>query len=305
MIFRVFLSITLAVLTFTTMAYAGYQSRSAVGINQPELMEPDAEDSAWDYSLRTSFTGSNSTYRSWSQGGVDNISLLGSTGFSSEYKKEQFTFSKNINLRYGQSRIGDGDFVKSDDLIRVRTQIRRLFRDERFSTIFNLNFESQFAKGYDRLTTDSEQPRVMLSRFLAPAYINQILGLSYNPDEHIRFESGLAMKQTIVRDTTLSTRYGLEPGDTFRNEAGFSLLIGYERRIMESIYYSGYIETFTNVNKNLASSDLLFVNEITGQINRYISANVEFVLAYNDDVTDDLQIKQIISVGFNYIFFED
>ncbi len=262
-------------------------------------MAPD-DTTYWEYSLRTSLTGTQAKYQNWSQGGVDNVAILAASGFSAKYAKEIFAYNLNINLGYGQTRLGDGDFIKSDDQIRIRNQVRRLFRDERFSTIFNLNFESQFTDGFDRNVPDS-----VISGFFAPAYLSQILGLSYNPDRHLRFESGLAMKQTFVRDVELSTRYGLPEGDTFRNEAGFSLLIGYERRIMESIYYAGYVETFTNVNKSLTSTDVLFVNEIIGRINRFISANVEFALVYNDDIIDELQIKQIISMGFNYSFFEE
>lgn len=113
------------------------------------------------------------------------------------------------------------------------------------------------------------------------------------------------MRQTFVTDDALAVKYNLPEGDNFRNEAGFSLLAGYERRIMENIFYSGYVETFSNVNKSLGSSDFLFVNEITGRINRYISANIEFALAYNDDFSDEIQVKQILSIGFNYSFFEE
>ncbi len=263
----------------------------------------DEKADLWEHNLRLSLTGSQSTYRNWSQGGTDNVSVLASTAYSSEYKKDHLGYRVSVNLRYGQSRIGDGDFVKSDDVIRVRNQARRLFRDERYSAIFNVNFETQFDKGYDNPVPDEGETRNVISRFFAPAYLSQTLGVSYNPDRHFRFETGLAMKQTFVSDTDLSERYGLPEGDTFRNEAGFSLLLGYERRIMDSIYYAGYVETFSNVNKSLLSTDVLFVNEITGQINRYISANIEFALAYNDDVTDELQVRQNISVGFSYSIF--
>ncbi len=267
--------------------------------------EPAAADAdtLWEYSLRTSLTGSQATYRNWSQGGTNNISALGTTAFSVAYREDIYVYKTDVNLRYGKSRIGDGEFIKSDDLIRVRNQVRRLFSDERFSALFNLNFETQFDKGYENPIPEEGESRIVISRFFAPAYLSQTLGMSYNPDRNLRFEAGLAMKQTFVTDTDLSERYGLDPGDTFRNEAGFSLLIGFERRLMESIQYTGYVETFTNVNKSLKSTDVLFVNEITGQINRYISANVEFALAYNDDVTDELQVKQIISVGLSYNFF--
>lgn len=259
----------------------------------------------WDYSLRTSLTGSQASYRNWSQGGIDNLSVTATTGLSAGYKKENMEYSLSVNLRYGQTKVGDGDFVKSDDRIRIRNQVRRLFRDERFSTVFNVNLDTQFDLGYDRPVPVEGETRKVISRFFAPAYLSEVVGLSYNPDRNLRFEAGLAMRQTFVTDTALSVRYGLDEGATFRNEAGFSLFIGYERRIMESIFYSGYVETFTNVNKSLASSDVTFVSEITGQINRYISANLEIGLAYNDDVSSELQVKQIISVGFSYQFFDN
>ncbi|MDI6401612.1 DUF3078 domain-containing protein [Balneolaceae bacterium ANBcel3] len=267
--------------------------------------EPETPEPGWEYSLRTSLTGTQASYRNWSQGGINNVSALATTGFSARYKKDSFSYSLNVNLRYGQSRIGDGDFIKSDDLIRIRNQARRMFRDERFSAIFNLNFESQFDKGYKNPVPDEGESRILQSRFFSPAYLSQVLGLSYNPDRYFRAETGLAMKQTFVSDTSLSERYGLDAGDTFRNEAGFSVLLGYERRIMENIHFSGYVETFTNVNKAITSTDVLFVSEITGQINRYISTNVEFAMAYNDDITKELQVKQIISVGFSYTFFDN
>ncbi|TVQ70615.1 MAG: DUF3078 domain-containing protein [Balneolaceae bacterium] len=278
----------------------------------PDTEGPETEEVAasnWERSLRASLTGTQATYRNWSQGGTDNLAVLGSTAYTSEYSRDRYGYKLDINLRYGQTRVGDGDFIKSDDRIRIRNQASRKFRDERLSAIFNLNFESQFDKGYKNPVPEEGEQRELISRFMAPAYITQVLGLSYKPVESLRMEGGVAMKQTIVAvtDENLSRRYfGVGNEDqNFRNEAGLSLLVGYERRVMENIFYSGYVETFTNVNRSLNYTDVLFVNEITGQINRYISANVEFVLAYDREIEPDLQVKQIISLGLSYSFFGD
>ncbi len=296
----------------TTFAILLFSAASAVAQTEPapnpDTAQPavdEAPASNWNHSLRASLTGTQATYRNWSQGGTNNIAILGTTAFASEYSKGIYSYNLDINLRYGQTRIGDGDFIKSDDRIRIRNQASRKFRDERWSAILNVNFESQFDKGYDNPIPDEGEERILISRFMAPAYITEVLGLSFKPVENFRMEGGLAMKQTIVSDTDLSPRFGLPEGDSFRNEAGFSFLVGYERRVMENIFYSGYVETFTNVNRDLKYTDVLFVNEITGQINRYISANVEFVLAYDRDIIDELQVKQIISLGLSYSFFGD
>ncbi len=290
-----------AVLFVSATVYAQTEPVPNPDTGEPVLEEADTSN--WNHSLRASLTGTQATYRNWSQGGTDNLAILATTAFASEYEKDIYAYKLDINLRYGQTRIGDGDFIKSDDRIRIRNQASRKFREEQLSAIFNVNFESQFDKGYENPIPEEGEERILISRFMAPAYLTEILGLSYRPVENLRFEGGIAMKQTIVSDTDLSTRYGLDEGETFRNEAGLSFLIGYERRIMENIFYSGYVETFSNVNRSLSHTDVLFVNEITGQINRYISANVEFVLAYDSDIIEELQVKQIISVGLSYSFF--
>lgn len=298
---RNYFATVLVLLCFAGLSHAHIFSNTTEASGT--LEETEVELYEWDVSLRTSLSGSQATYRNWSQGGVDNIALLGSVGFGSRYETERYVFNHTTSLRYGQTRIGEGDFIKSDDIIRLRNQLRRKFRDERFGAILNVNFETQFGKGYDDPDPPEGEPRNLISRFMAPAYLNQVLGVSYNPDRYFRAETGLAMKQTISADTDLSPLFGLDEDQNFRNEAGFSVLLGYERQIMENIFYSGFAETFTNVNKPLSSTDFLIVNELTGQINRYISANLELAFAYNDDITDELQVKQIISVGFSYAFF--
>lgn len=300
---HIFFAIITALLLAASSVHAQTEPAPPPDTGEPETIEVPASN--WEHSLRASLTGTQATYRNWSQGGTDNLAILGNTAYSSEYSRDRYGYRLDINLRYGQTRIGDGDFIKSDDRIRIRNQARRKFRDERLSAIFNLNFESQFDKGYKNPVPEEGEPRELISRFMAPAYITQVLGLSYRPVESLRMEGGLAMKQTIVSDTDLSPRFGLPEGDSFRNEAGLSLLVGYERRVMENIFYSGYVETFTNVNRDLKYTDVLFVNEISGQINRYISANVEFVLAYDREVEEDWQVKQIISLGLSYTFFGD
>ncbi len=299
-----FLPVLLAVVLFAAPLALATENRNGTTLwLQPDPEEFDIDPYEWGFGLRMSLTGSQAAYRNWSQGGVDNISLLGSVGFSAAFEMDRYLFTHSTALRYGQSRLGDGDFIKSDDIIRLRNQLRRRFADERFSAIFNVNLDTQFDKGYDPPIPEDDEPRVVISRFFAPAYISQVLGLSYNPDRYFRSEAGVAMRQTIVHDTDLSPRFGLDPGDNFRNEAGISLLIGYERQVMENIFYSGFAETFTNVNKSISSTDVLIVNELSGQINRYISTNFELALVYDDDITDELQVKQIISVGFSYNFF--
>lgn len=259
--------------------------------------EPEVEeeaDSDWAFGLRLGLNGQQATFRNWRQGGTDALTANASSRFTGTYVTGPWQYSFENTLRYGQSRLEGGEFRKSEDLIRWRNQISRDFEDDRFSLVMNANFNTQFDKGLDR---DREQ---VISRFFAPAYFRQLLGASFRPADNVQAEFGAAMQQTFVTDTDLSTRYGLEEGQSFENEAGVSFVFNYDREVMEDVTFRGYFETFTAVDKPISSTELTFVNEIGGRINEYLRADVEFAIEYNDSVIDELQVKQIISVGITY-----
>ncbi len=256
----------------------------------------EEEEGYWDFSLRTGLNGSQAYYRAWAQGGVDRIAVVANTVFSAVYTEGAYQYGTRVTLRYGQTRQDRGEFRKSDDLIRIRNQFRRRFSDERFSLTGNLNFETQFDRGFDRSYENVQ------SRFLSPGTLTQTAGLSFDPDSYLELTVGMSLRQTFMRDTSLSERYGLDEGDWFRNEAGFTFILKYERKVWDSVTYNGYLETFSNLQKSMLNTDIVFTNEFVGEINDYLSTNFEFSLQYNDDITNKLQIRQILSVGINYAF---
>ncbi|MEX2395572.1 MAG: DUF3078 domain-containing protein [Balneolales bacterium] len=251
----------------------------------------------WDLDFRSGLTGSQAAYRNWSSGGVNNVTAVANTVLSGVYLKEKYRYNFNLTLRYGQSRLEDNEFRKSEDIIRFRNQITRQFDDKRFGTVVNVNFQSQFDKGFN-----DDRDKVV-SRFLAPATLTESIGFSFSPVESkFEMDAGIAMKQTLVRDRTLSTNYGLDEGNRLMNEAGFSLTFKYEKELMDNVHYTGHLETFSNVLKKLDSTDLTLINELSGRINSNMSANFEFALQYNDNVSSEIQVKQIFSLGISYRF---
>ena len=75
-----------------------------------------------------------------------------------------------------------------------------------------------------------------------------------------------------------------------------------EQDIATNVILMSQVETFTNYLKPVSSTTILFTNEIVGKINNFLSANLQLVLAYDDNITTELQVKQVISIGFNYKF---
>jgi hypothetical protein len=250
--------------------------------------------SPWQLGWIGTLNGSQATYRNWSQGGVNTVAVTGGTRFTAKYTQDRFVLDHSTSLKYGRARLNGNVGRKTDDEIRIRNQVSRQFADAHYSMIAQLNFDTQFYEGYDRAYAN------IISKFMAPAYITETIGLAYTPERNLQFNAGLSLKQTIVADTLLSPRYGLKDGSTFRNEGGVSLGFRLSRQVMPNVSYTGSADTFTNLLRPVSSTVFKMNNDIVGKINSYLTTNFQYAVIFDDNVTKKLQVKQVLSVGFSY-----
>lgn len=250
--------------------------------------------SPWNLGWIGTLNGSQASYRNWSQGGVNTISGTGGTRFTAKFTKDRFVLDHSTSLKYGRARLNGKEARKTDDEIRLRNQASRKFDNPYYSMIAQLNFDTQFYEGYDRSYTN------IISKFMAPAYITETIGLAFTPEKNFQLNAGLSLKQTIVSDTSLSPRYGLKAGSTFRNEGGISLGIRLTRQVMTNVSYAGSVDTFTNLLRPVSSTVFKMDNNLVGRINDYLTTNIQFAVIFDDNVTKQLQVKQVLSVGLSY-----
>lgn len=266
--------------------------------------DPTVSDTleGWDYGWVAGLNGSQASYSNWSQGGSNNISASGNSNLTALFRDNRFSYSFTLDTRYGQSKIQGEGTRKTDDLLSIRNRFLYDIGDENsdFSLFGNLNFRTQFDEGYD-FDAGPDGEDILISDFLAPAYISENAGLAYSPGEHFSFEAGVGMRQTIVKDEELAPLYGLDEGTQFRNEAGVNFGADYNQEIASNLILKSRVETFTNVNRALSSTDLYFSNEVTGKINNLLNASVRVDLVYDDDFSSELQVMQVISVGLSFI----
>lgn len=256
----------------------------------------------WDQGWVTGLNGAQAAYSNWSQGGVNNISFSGNSTYRAYYRENRFSYGFLINTRYGLTRFDGEGTRKTDDRFSIRNRFLYDIGAEEsdFSLYANLNFRTQFDQGFDYgAGPDGED--LLISNFLAPAYISQNAGLSYSPGDHFSFETGVGLRQTIVRETELAPLYGLDEGDSFRNEAGFNLGASYEQSIATNMVMSSSIETFTNINRALSSTNVFFSTEVLGRINNLMNASVRLDLVYDDNFSNQLQVRQSLSLGISFI----
>lgn len=225
---------------------------------------------------------------------MNSVAATGGTRFTAKYTIDRYVFDHSTSLKYGRARLNGKESRKTDDEIRLRNQISRKFDNPHYSLIGQVNFDTQFDEGYDR-----SYIRVV-SKFFAPAYMTETIGFAYAPDKTMQFNAGLSLKQTFVADTLLSPRYGLKSGSNFRNEGGISLGYRITRQVATNVTYTGAFDTFTNLQRPVASTVVKIDNNLVGKINSYLSANVQFALIYDDNVIKEWQVKQVLAIGFSY-----
>lgn len=256
----------------------------------------------WQVEWIGGLNGAQASYNNWSQGGVNTISVTASTVMNAKYRKDKFAYALATNLKYGKAKLdGEGTTRKTDDRIAVNNKFSYLFSDESWSAFGNINFSTQFDQGFDYDVGDDEDP-ILVSRFFAPAYFTQIGGLAYNPADYFTAEAGLAMKQTIVSDTSLSTRYGLDEGERFRFEPGYALALNFEKKVFANVQLISRVETFTNLQGHIDNTDVNFSNELIGKINDVMNMSLQFVMIYDSDFSREVQIKQVLSAGVSVNF---
>lgn len=283
------------VLFFLTLLFSASEILAQENISIPDTLR------GWQTSWVVELNGSQSSYSNWSQGGSNNIAATGSSTLTSLYKKERFAYGFLLETRYGKTKIEDEGTRKISDRLFLLNRFLYTLNEENpdLKLFGNLTFRTQFDKGFNYGAAE-DGGDILISRFMAPAYFNESIGLAYVPSDFFSVEAGLGLKQTYVSDESLSETYGLNEGDQFRSEAGLTIGANIEKNILENVQYTSSIQTFTSFDSAISSTDFYFSNKIIGRINSYINTNLSLDLVYDDDFSEEIQVAQILSLGISY-----
>lgn len=249
----------------------------------------------------------------WAAGGENSFSGVALFNLFANYEKDNFNWANTLDLGYGLLRQGDVT-KKSNDRIEFNSQFGRKATSKLLYSGM-LNFKSQFAPGYN-YPNDS----VPISKFLAPGYITTSLGIEYKPSDKFQlFASPLTGKFTIVTDETLSNAgaFGVDPGDKFRAELGGFVKMMYKTAVVTNVDLLTKADFFSNYLKNPQNIDVNLELLLTMKINEYLSATINTMFIYDDDIKFDIdrdgdgiadgtgarvQFKEVFGLGFAYKF---
>ncbi len=274
----------------------------------PAIM-PDYELNYWRKSITMGVNFSQSAFTSnYSAGGVSAIALNSNFIYRTEYKKDPFNYTAEINFLYGISKNKGQGSRKTNDRIFIDNKIATKLSEHWF--FFGaLSFESQFDRGF-QYTNGAGQvlnKPLLLSNFMAPGYFTESIGFEFKPEKwfSMRFGTGTA-RQTFVLDTTIyrnnKANYGVPIGKTFKNDLAFQIVTQLDKDIFTNVHLNARYALFIPYEKRIDFITHRVDALLTAKINKLISMTINGTFLYDKTTSKQVQGTEGMALGIIYRF---
>jgi len=262
----------------------------------------------WFFPAVINLAVSQVNFTNWSAGGENSYSINGLSIINANYKGKMATWDNNLILAYGLMKQGEKELRKTDDNLEFSSKFGyKAINNWYYSGL--AQFKTQFDKGYKYTDTS----KTILSKFMAPAYLNLSLGMNYTTKVFNLFVGPLSGKTTFVMDDTLSNAgaFGVEKGEKIRNEFGGTVRVVVNKDIMKNVNLMSKLDLFSNYINNPQNIDIDWQLLITMKINKLLSASINLQTIYDDDTKTledgvmhgaKTQFKEVFGIGLNYKF---
>lgn len=287
----------------------------------------DSVTSNWKKNFHLGSQFSQAYFENWAQGGQRTWAAGAFFNANLNYAKEKVTWTNQLQTSLGFVNTEQFGTQKNEDRIEFNSKYaRKIYKALDLASL--LDFKSQFVEGFD-LPDDS----TVVSRFLAPAWLNLSVGLNYAPTESFSvYYSPVAGRIIIVNDQRLADQgaFGADEGEILTPDLGSYLVIAYANdlgdatgaEILKNVSVDSRLEFFLNYtpenSADIKNVDVNWKNQLNMKVNEYISLNFMLHLIYDDDVLIDrgkvneegetvkelagLQIMQTLGVGLSVKF---
>jgi len=267
--------------------------------------------------------GTQTSFVNWAAGGRNNVSVLGFIDATASYKKNALKWQNDFKfalggLKYIDSTGKKDGLQKTDDRIDLASTFGYEFKKKWFYTITG-GFKTQSLNGFS-FPNDS----VIISTWMAPAYVSLSIGIEYAPVEYFNmYISPLAGKTTIVNNRVLANEgafgvtkavvdangFILTEGKRVRHEFGAYFRIKFQKEIMKNIEMKTRVELFSNYLNNPQNIDVNAESIFAFKVNNWFSASLQWNLQYDDDINildrngntgPRTQFKSVLGLGISY-----
>ena len=255
-----------------------------------------------DFSLQIN----QSYFENWAAGGERSWAMGSIVNAFAKYNDGVHSWDNTLFMGLGYIGTQGRDARKTDDKIELNSKYGRQAY-KKFSYAAQLNFKTQMLEGIDVANG------LVLSDFMAPAYLNLSLGMDYKPDDRLSvFYSPLSGRIIFVMNDSLSDigAYGVNKGQKIRPELGSYFVVQSKYELVTNVIYQSKLDLFWNYStenpdKNLYNIDVMWDNSLMFKVNSILTFIITANIIYDHDffsVDKDgkkhwLQLKQTLGAG--------
>lgn len=295
----------------TTSSFAQYDAATQRNINEGIERAATASQTAesippaWTHIGIVGLNMSQASFSNWVAGGDPSVAFDFMFNFDLNYRKGRNLWTNRLELAYGISRTESTGTRKTNDKIYLGSSYGYAIAKNLYLGAM-LTFNTQFDKGFDYVATpDPDRDTDYISKFMSPGYLTIGLGIIWTPQPWFKLTyAPLSWRGTFVFDDSLpeGSRYGVPVGRNLLNQVGSNLVLEVNKRMWERFNFYSRLDLFSNYLSKPQNIITRWDTTLSMNVTRWLSANFNFSLIYDDNAIQRLQLREIFGIGVQATF---
>lgn len=257
----------------------------------------------WNNTLVAGLNLTQVSLHNWTQGGENTLAWTVLTNGLFLYKQPDWIWKNTVKIAYGQTKLGDADFEKTEDELYWESLHSRNIGWKIDPYVAN-QLRTQLAPGYKMIKNEQTgvEEKVQTSGLWDPGYLIQSAGFTYAEGDAFYTRLGVAFKETF------SSEYGyaddketIEEIETFQFQTGIESATGIKINVMENVLYTSQLNIFSSFDQ-LDVWDVRWDNSFAAKINSYLNVSLNVMIVHDISQTRRTQIKEALAIGIHYSF---
>jgi hypothetical protein len=281
---------------------------SLILVSLGQLTAPDSDLVKFriDQDLEYSLTFSNMLLLNRKEGpNINQVSVLHHLKYESRFNKDRKIKIVNSFVHdLGLQCIFDSlsRFEPDENTLDTRLEFRLL---ENFNLSVFSRLSTRFFNSYVYITDQAGKScKTRNESFFTPLLMTISAGFNWVVPRFARVSFGLSSsKLTYILNKGIFDRinvpffYGVPRGKNHLLEFGLSLHVLIDHDLSERIHWSSDVLLFKNYLKPV---DLVLDNQVGIRINKFLKTSIKTQISYESEVSRNLQIENMISLGFYF-----
>lgn len=283
--------------TRLSIIVAAFLLLGSAAIAQEATETPDG----WNNTLVAGLNLTQVSLHDWTQGGENTLAWTFLTNGLFFYKQPDWIWKNTLKITYGQTKLGDADFEKSEDEFFWESLHSRNIGWKIDPYVAN-QLRTQLAPGYKMIKNEQTglDEKVQTSGLWDPGYLIQSVGFTYAEGEVFFTRLGVAFKETFSSKYAFADDPETEAEvETFRFQTGIESATGLKTEVMENVLFTSQLNLFSAFDQ-LDVWDVRWDNTLSAKVNSYVNVTLNVLMVHDIAQSRRTQIKQALALGLQY-----